>query len=351
MLFELARPLLHAVDAEQAHKLTIAGLRAGVHPRASAANPASLGISRFGLSFPNPLGIAAGFDKNAEVPDAMLAMGMGFAEVGTVTPRPQAGNPTPRIFRLPADRGVINRLGFNNEGHAAALERMRARRARGGIVGVNIGANKDTEDMAEDYVTGLKAFYGLASYFTVNISSPNTPGLRGLQSRDLLDDLVTRLLAARAELSGRDDDPTPLLIKIAPDLIDEELADIASVCRARGVDGVIVSNTTLSRDGLRDKNASENGGLSGVPLFELSTRVLRDFYRETGGELPLIGVGGVSNARTAYAKVRAGASLVQLYTALIYDGPALIGTIVAGLAKALERDGFNSLEEAVGADG
>ena len=202
MLFQLARPFLHAVDPEQAHKLTIAGLKAGVHPRPAAADPKILGIELFGLRFSNPLGIAAGFDKNAEVPDAMLAMGMGFAEVGTVTPRPQKGNPTPRIFRLPADRGVINRLGFNNEGHDAALARLRARKSRGGIVGVNIGANKDTEDMAADYVLGLKAFYGLASYFTVNISSPNTPGLRGLQSRDLLDDLVARLVAAREELSG-----------------------------------------------------------------------------------------------------------------------------------------------------
>lgn len=349
MLFDLARPFLHSLDPERAHGLTIAALRAGVHPRQTNPDPEALRTRVFGLDFPNPLGIAAGFDKNAEVPDAMLAIGFGFAEIGTVTPRPQSGNPKPRIFRLTEDGGAINRLGFNNEGHQTVRERLEARRRRPGVLGVNIGANKDTEDMAADYVEGLQAFHGLASYFTVNISSPNTPGLRGLQSKDLLDDLVVRLLAARAELTAEGAAPTPLLVKIAPDLVDEELADIAAVCLEREIDGVIVSNTTLSRENLRDSNASEQGGLSGAPLFELSTRVLRDFRRTTGAAIPLVGVGGVSSAETAYAKITAGATLVQLYTSLIYAGPALISDIKAGLTSALERDGFTSIEEAVGA--
>lgn len=349
MLFDLARPFLHAVDPEQAHRLTIAALKAGVHPRQSLEDPPQLASQVFGLNFSNPVGIAAGFDKNADVPDAMLAIGFGFAEIGTVTPQPQSGNPKPRIFRLRQDRGAINRLGFNNEGHAAALEKLERRRGKPGIVGVNIGANKDTEDKANDYVQGLQAFYPVASYFTVNISSPNTPGLRGLQSKDMLDDLVRRLLDARSELSRGDAGVVPVLIKIAPDLVDEDLADIAAVCLERKVDGVIVSNTTLSRDGLRDANKSEQGGLSGAPLFELSTGVLRDFHRATGGSIPLIGVGGISSAETAYAKIAAGASLVQLYTSLIYDGPALISDIKRGLVRALERDGFASLKDAVGA--
>ncbi len=349
MLFDLARPFLHSLDPERAHGLTIAALKAGAHPRQQGADPDILRTGAFGLDFPNPLGIAAGFDKNAEVPDAMLAIGFGFAEIGTVTPRPQSGNAKPRIFRLPEDGGAINRLGFNNEGHRAVRERLEARRRRSGILGVNIGANKDSDDMAADYVEGLRAFHGLAGYFTVNISSPNTPGLRGLQSKALLDDLVLRLLAARAELTADGAAPTPLLIKIAPDLVDEELADIASVCMERKIDGVIVSNTTLSRENLRDSNAVEQGGLSGAPLFKLSTRVLRDFRRETGGQIPLVGVGGVTSAKTAYAKITAGASLVQLYTSLIYAGPALISDIKTGLETALERDGFTSIEEAVGA--
>jgi len=348
MLFDLARPFLQVLDPEQAHGLTIAALRAGVHPRRTGADPASLKSTLLGLSFPNPIGIAAGFDKNAEVPDAMLAMGFGFAEVGTVTPEPQAGNPRPRIFRLTTERGVINRLGFNNEGHAAVRKRLEARRGRPGIVGVNIGANKNASDMAADYVEGLKAFHGLADYFTVNISSPNTPGLRGLQSKALLDDLVVRLLATRADLTPAGAAPTPLLIKIAPDLTDEELADIAAVTLERGIDGVIISNTTLSREGLHDRKRSEKGGLSGAPLFDLSTRVLGDFRRATGGRVPLIGVGGVSGWETAYAKITAGASLVQLYTALIYQGPALLSDIKNGLVEALERDGFQSLNDAVG---
>lgn len=349
MLFDLVRPFLHAVDAEQAHRLTIGALKAGVHPRQGGPDPTSLAVQLFGLSFPNPLGMAAGFDKNAEVPDALIALGFGFTEAGTVTPRPQDGNPKPRIFRLPRDRGVINRLGFNNDGHVAVLGRLEARAGRGGIVGVNIGANKDSDDMAADYVLGLAAFYGLASYFTVNISSPNTPGLRGLQARAPLDDLIGRLIEARAKLTDDGDAPTPLLVKIAPDLTDEQLADIAAVCVERQVDGVIVSNTTLSRDGLEDENAGEQGGLSGVPLFELSTRVLADFARVTERRVPLVGVGGVTSAETAYAKITAGASLVQLYTGLVYDGPELVARIKRGLAEALERDGFRSVAEAVGA--
>jgi len=350
MLFDLVRPFLHAVDAEQAHRLTIGALKAGVHPRQSEPDSPGLAVNLFGLNFPNPLGMAAGFDKNAEVPDALLSLGFGFAEAGTVTPRPQAGNPKPRIFRLPRDKGVINRLGFNNEGHVAVLGRLEERAGRGGIVGVNIGANKDSDDMAADYVLGLAAFYGVASYFTVNISSPNTPGLRGLQARAPLDDLIGRLMEARANLTDEGNAPAPLLVKIAPDLTDEQLADIAAVCVERSVDGVIISNTTLSRDGLEDANAKEQGGLSGAPLFDLSTRVLADFARETKRRLPLIGVGGVSSAETAYAKITAGASLVQLYTSLVYAGPELVAGIKRGLAEHLQRDGFRSVSEAVGAN-
>jgi dihydroorotate dehydrogenase len=299
----------------------------------------------FGLDFPNPLGLAPGFDKNAEVPDAVLAQGFGFVEVGTITPRPQAGNPKPRLFRLAADRAVINRMGFNNEGQAAALSRLEARKPHG-VVGVNIGANKDSEDRGADYVSGLAAFAGVASYITVNISSPNTPGLRALQSRAELRALLVRLKAARA---GQPRNP-PLLLKIAPDLEDAELGDIAAICLEGLVDGLIVSNTTLAREGLKSSHAREPGGLSGAPLFEASTKALAKTYALTRGKLPLIGVGGVSDAETAWRKIRAGASLIQLYTALVYGGPGLVGEILEGLKLRLARHGLENISEAVGAD-
>ena len=283
-LSSLALPFLRLMDPEQAHQATLLALKSGLGP-CGKADPASLGIDLLGMHFSNPLGIAAGFDKNGEVPDAMLKLGFGFAEVGTTTPRPQSGNPKPRIFRLQQDRAVINRLGFNNEGHAAMEARLTKRAGKGGIVGVNLGANKDTEDKAADYVLGIKRFENLASYFTVNVSSPNTPGLRGLQSRAELEDLLGRVLEAR-------EGQTPILLKIAPDLVYEEREDIAAVVLESGVDGLIVSNTTIARDGLvSGGHADETGGLSGAPLMEMATDVLADMRRLTKGKVPLIGRG------------------------------------------------------------
>ncbi|HUD53335.1 quinone-dependent dihydroorotate dehydrogenase [Parvibaculum sp.] len=343
-LFPLARPALRFVEPERAHRLTILALKLGLAPRDVAPDPSSLGIDLWGMHFPNPVGIAAGFDKNGEVPDAMLKLGLGFAEVGTVTPRPQSGNPRPRVFRLADERAVVNRLGFNNEGHDALKRRLVARRARPGIIGVNIGANKDSADRVADYEAGIAAFEGLASYFTVNISSPNTPGLRALQNRAELEGLVTRVLKAR---KGR----TPVLLKIAPDLNDEELADIAAVACEQKLDGLIVSNTTIHREGLvSGPHAREAGGLSGRPLFALSTEVLCSMYRLTNGKIPIVGVGGVSSGADAYAKIRAGASLVQLYTALTYDGPTLVSRIKRELALLLAADGIAHLRDAVGLD-
>lgn len=332
--FPLLRPLLHSLDAETAHGLTIRLLR-GFAPGTPRSSDRRLAVAAFGLAFPNPLGLAAGFDKNAEVPDAMLGLGFGFVEIGTVTPRPQAGNPRPRLFRLPADRGVINRMGFNNEGQAATLRRLEARAGRPGIVGVNIGANKDSADRVADYVAGIEAFSHLASYVTINISSPNTPGLRGLQSRAELETLLSRLGEARARQRRQ----PPMLLKIAPDLGDDELEDIARCCGGGAVDGIIVSNTTLRRDGLSSPTLGEAGGLSGAPLFALSTRVLAKVYLLTGGRLPLIGAGGIGDAETAWIKLRAGATLLQLYSALVYAGPALVEEILTGLAARLAASG------------
>jgi len=301
----------------------------------------------WGLDFPNPVGIAAGFDKDARVPDALLRLGFGFVEVGTVTPLPQPGNPQPRVFRLDEDGALINRLGFNNEGLDALLARMRARGGRGGIVGINIGRNRDSTDPLADYVTGVRRGAELADYLVVNVSSPNTPGLRDLQAPEMLEALLGKLLAAREE-AGRQ---VPLLVKIAPDLAHKERADIAAVALAAGIDGIIVSNTTVTRPaGLRSTQAHETGGLSGGPLLDLSTEVLRDMYRLTEGRLPLVGVGGIAGAVDAYAKIRAGASLVQLYTALVFAGPALLHELKAGLAELLDRDGFTSVSDAVGTD-
>ena len=331
LAFPFARPLLHALDAETAHGLTMSAMPAG----APAAADPRLAVEAFGLSFPNPLGVAAGFDKNAEVPDAMLALGFGFTEIGTVTPKPQVGNPRPRLFRLPEDGAVINRMGFNNEGHAAALRRLEARRGRGGIVGVNIGANKDSADRIGDYVQGISRFTHVASYFTVNISSPNTPGLRGLQSRAELEQLLSRLNDERA----RHEAQPPMLLKIAPDLREDELEDIAAACGGGAVDGIIVSNTTLSRDGLRSGHAKEQGGLSGLPLLALSTRQLARMFVLTDGRIPLVGAGGVHDGASALMKIRAGASLVQLYSALVYQGPGLVIGILNHLAAEAARHG------------
>ena len=334
--FPYVRPFLHALDAETAHLMTLRALN--IMPATGfVPHDPRLGVSAFGLEFPNPLGLAAGFDKNAHVPDAMLAMGFGFTEIGTVTPRPQAGNPRPRLFRLREDEAVINRMGFNNEGHAAVLRRLAARRGRAGIVGVNIGANKETEDRIADYVKGIEAFSDVASYFTVNISSPNTPGLRALQSRAELEQLLARLNAARSQQAKR----PAMLLKIAPDLRQDELEDIAAACAGGAVDGIIVSNTTLSREGLASPLAKEQGGLSGKPLMALSTRQLARLFLLTEGRIPLIGVGGIHDAASAIAKIRAGASLIQLYSALVYKGPVLVQQILSGLLAEMTREGAN----------
>jgi dihydroorotate dehydrogenase len=343
-----ARPFLRAIDPELAHALAIRALRLAPLPSAGKEDEA-LSISAFGLKFPNPLGMAAGFDKNAEVPDALLRLGFGFVEVGTLTPHPQSGNPTPRLFRLDADAAVINRLGFNNEGHHAAL--MRLKRRGSGLVGVNIGANKDSPDRAADYVAGIRTLAEVASYFTVNISSPNTPGLRDLQQRAALDDLLLRVLEARdaaAAASGR----RPVLLKIAPDLGLNELDDIVAVARRREVDGMIVSNTTVTRPAsLSDRaKAQEAGGLSGRPLFRLSTRILAETYVRVEGTFPLIGVGGVDSGAAAFAKIKAGASLMQLYTGLIFRGISLLPAIKADLVNLLRLARVDRLTDAVGRD-
>lgn len=342
-LFPLLRPGLHAFEPERAHEMTLRSLELGLYPRSCGRDPASLHQKLFGLDFSNPVGMAAGFDKDGRVPDALFGLGFGFAEVGTVTPRPQAGNPKPRLFRLPADQAVINRMGFNNRGLAALSARLGGRRRGGGILGINIGANKDSSDKTSDYVTGVQAVQDLADYIVINISSPNTPGLRDLQAREALEELVGRVMAARSSA-------TPLLVKIAPDLDEAGLEDVVAVAMAHGIDGMIVSNTTLSREGLSDPAAGEEGGLSGRPLFARSTRMLARTHVLTGGKLPLIGVGGVDSGAAAYRKILAGASLIQLYSALIYQGPALIGRIKNELAAALNRDGHASLAEAVGTE-
>jgi len=331
------------VDAETAHRLTVQLMHGGWGPKVSIDDP-RLNISVAGLAFPNPLGLAAGFDKNAEAPDAMLDLGFGFVEVGAVTPRPQDGNPRPRVFRLRADAAVINRYGFNNDGLEVIAARLKGR-ARRGIVGVNLGANKDSEDRAEDYVTGLKGLAGAADFFTVNISSPNTPGLRALQGKAPLIELMQRVLAARDDVAVG----APVFLKIAPDLADEDKADIADVARTMALDGLIISNTTIARDAsLRSARAAEAGGLSGRPLFVRSTALLREFHKAIGNATPLIGVGGVSSARDAYEKILAGASLVQLYTALIYEGPGLPSRVLKGLPGFLNADGFATIADAIG---
>lgn len=345
----VAQPFLQAVDPERAHDLTIEALRLGLHPRQRVGDDPALAVALWDLHFPNPLGMAAGFDKNGVVPDALLAMGMGFAEAGTVTPLPQDGNPRPRVFRLKDERAVINRLGFNNEGHEAMRKRLLARRGRGGIVGVNVGANKDSDDRTADYVAGIRLFADLASYFTVNISSPNTPGLRDLQQSAALDDLLARVLEARdaeAQANGR---KVPVALKIAPDIDEAAMDDIAAVLARRGPDALIVSNTTLSRPGVGGhEHAGEAGGLSGRPLFERSTAVLARMRMRLDDAMPIIGVGGIDDARSAYEKIRAGATLIQLYTGLIYGGFELIGEIKSGLAAALRADGHARIADAVG---
>ena len=344
-LFSLARQVLFQFSPEDAHNITLTSLEHGLHPRAPQDIDPALHVSAFGLNFPNPVGIAAGFDKDARVPDAVLAMGCGFAEIGTVTPQPQDGNPKPRIFRLPNDHAVINRLGFNNGGHAAALTRLERRKKQNGIVGVNIGANKDSSDRIADYVAGIRAFHKLASYFVINISSPNTPGLRNLQAADALDDLLARVMSARTKATDAEDRRPAVLVKIAPDLTPDELNQTISQLIAHNVDGIAVSNTTLSRGGLTERENIESGGLSGRPLFERSTIMLARVFQQTEGKIPLIGIGGIDSGTTAVEKIKAGATLLQLYTGLIYEGPGLIPRINTALKNACRTSGVNTISE------
>ncbi len=333
-----ATGMLFTLDPETAHGLSIKALKCGLTPPFGLREDSRLEVQVAGLEFPNPLGMAAGYDKNVEVPDALLALGFGFAEAGTITPKPQPGNDRPRIFRLTHDEAVINRLGFNNEGHAAAKRRLLARYGKPGIVGVNIGANKDSADRIEDYVLGVREFAPLASYLTVNISSPNTPGLRQLQSGDNLNELLSRVASARASFNERH---VPVFLKIAPDLQDADIETIVDGVKKNGFDGIIVSNTTLSRDGLSpSRNSGEAGGLSGKPLFARSTIVLAKTRLAAGPDLPLIGVGGINSPETALEKIRAGADLVQLYTGMIYGGPFLPRQIIRGMRKFLDKTGL-----------
>jgi dihydroorotate dehydrogenase len=342
-LFGLGQALLLVLPPEQAHELAIKGLELGLYPRAAGPDDKRLVQTVFGLDFPNPLGMAPGFDKNARVPRELLAVGFGFVEVGTLTPRPQSGNPAPRLFRSTSDRAIINRLGFNNEGQEMALFGLMDRPQ--GIVGVNIGAGRDSKDRIADYVSGIERMAPVASYLTVNISSPNTPGLRDLQAPDALDALLKRVQAARASLTTR----PPLLVKLAPDLADEDLPEIVGVIVANGVDGIVVSNTTLARYGLKDASfARETGGLSGRPLFVRSTRMLARVYRLTEGKLPLVGVGGIDSSETALTKIAAGASLIQLYTGLVFEGLGLIERIKQALLKAIEQAKADSLAPLIG---
>jgi dihydroorotate dehydrogenase len=346
----LARPLLAALDPEDAHRLTIALLKFAPLPRAGKDDP-RLAVRAFGLDFPNPVGMAAGFDKHAEVPDAVLRLGFGLVEVGTVTPQPQQGNPRPRVFRLDADEAVINRLGFKSEGADRALRRLTRRARQGGIVGINIGANKDSSDRIGDYVRLIERFAPIASYITINVSSPNTPGLRNLQQASALGDLLARVSEARARATG-DTGPTPVLLKIAPDLSLDELDDIVDVARALLIDGMIVGNTTVTRvPSLRDSaRAKEAGGLSGRPLFSLSTRMLAESYVRVENAFPLIGAGGIDSGAAALAKIRAGATLLQLYSALVFRGLGLVAEIKGALVDAVARERREALSDLVGVD-
>jgi dihydroorotate dehydrogenase len=346
VLDRLAVPALRAFDPETAHQLTVAALKMKPLARPAICD-VRLAVSAFKLQFPNPLGIAAGFDKNGEIIDALFSMGFGFVEVGTVTPRPQVGNPRPRIFRLSRDVGIINRLGFNNQGHRAVHARLSQRR-KTGILGINIGANKDSADRVNDYVSGIERFFDVAGYFTINISSPNTPGLRDFHDVRALDDLLARLVAVREDLHGQG--WRPILLKISPDLTLAQLDDVVGVARRRNIDGMIVTNTTVSRPAsLRDRaRADQTGGLSGRPLFALSTHMLAASYLRVENQFPLVGVGGICDAASAFEKICAGATLLQIYSGLVFKGPRLIQQICTGLLAELTRAGYRTIEAAVG---
>ena len=345
-VFGLVRPLLLALPPEQAHELTLRALEAGLYPRLGGFDDSRIAVSLWGLTFSNPLGVAAGFDKDARVPDAMLAMGFGYAEIGTVTPRPQPGNPRPRVFRLFRDKALINRLGFNSSGFDAVLRRLV--RSERGIVGVNIGANRDTADRGADYVEGLRRFYGWASYFMVNISSPNTPGLRDLQAPSALDELIGRLFTARSEMMAAGMPWRPIIVKLAPDIAEPDLEAVITVLRARGIDGIAASNTTLARTGVGDRKRAEVGGISGRPLFHRSTVMLARIYRLSEGKIPLIGIGGIDSGPMAIAKIEAGASLLQLYTGLVFEGPRLLVSLKRALIGHVDRLKLSNIGEARG---
>jgi dihydroorotate dehydrogenase len=344
MLFRLIRPAVFALDSETGHRLALRALAA--LPARARAPAGPLAVEVAGLTFPNPVGVAAGFDKDAEVPDALLGLGFGFTEVGSITPLPQAGNPKPRLFRLVEDRAVINRMGFNNGGAEAALARLQAREGRAGIVAVNIGANKDSADRIADYAVMARTMAPLASYLCVNISSPNTPGLRALQDEGALTGLLDAVIAARDETGST----APIFLKVAPDLEPADIDAIARIAIDKCLGALVVSNTTISRPALRSHHAGETGGLSGAPLRALATQRLRDFRKATGGAVPLVGVGGIATAEHAWERIRAGASLVQLYSAMVYEGPGLGATIARGLEALMRRDGFASIAEAVGSE-
>jgi dihydroorotate dehydrogenase len=348
-LFGLARPFIHAFDAETAHVLTVKALKlAPVLP--CAPDDKSLATSVFGLDFTNPVGLAAGFDKNAEVYAGTLGLGFGFVEVGGVTPLPQPGNARPRVFRLSEDAAVINRYGLNSEGMEAVAARLSQRRAGGGIVGINLGANKESADRAADYAVLAKRLAPLADFLTINVSSPNTPGLRDLQAENVLDDLVARTIDARDEacIGGR---RTPVLVKIAPDLTLPELDGMIAVALRRGIDGMVISNTTVARpETLRNVARNETGGLSGRPLFAPSTQLLAQAFLRIEGRMPLVGVGGIESVETAWSKISAGASLIQFYTAMVYKGPGLVREITQGLVARLKAEGLTSVSQAVGRD-
>lgn len=346
-LFPLAKPILHGLDAETAHDLTLRALSL-LPPRTPPASDPLLAVQLFGKTFPNPVGLAAGFDKGARVPDALLGLGFGFVEVGGVVPKAQPGNPKPRVFRLPGDRAVINRFGLNSEGVDTVADRLRARRGRGGIVGVNIGANKDAADRLADYVSCTRALAPLVDFITVNISSPNTPGLRDLQGEAFLDELLARVIAARDEISAG----TAVLVKIAPDITLDALDAMAATALRRGVEALVVSNTTIARPVtlIERRGAAETGGLSGRPLFAPSTRLLAQTFLRVGNQIPLIGVGGIDSAEAAWIKIQAGARLIQLYSALVYEGPGLVESIKAGLAARLSAEGLPTLDKVVGRD-
>ena len=342
MFYTLLRPALFLVDPESAHGLSLAALKA--MPRFGTAVAGPLAVTVAGLTFPNPLGMAAGYDKDGEVPDALLGLGFGFAEAGSITPLPQPGNPRPRLFRLIEDRGVINRMGFNNDGAEAAVERLARRRGRGGIVGINIGANKDSPDRIADYAGLARLMAPLASYLAVNVSSPNTPGLRALQDETALSTLLDAVLEARGAKGP------PVFLKVAPDLEPGDIDAIARIALDKKLGALIVSNTTTSRPPLKSRHAGEAGGLSGAPLRELAQQRLRDFRKATGGAMPLVGVGGIASAEDAWARIRAGASLVQLYSAMVYEGPGVARSITCGIERLMRRDGFTTIAEAVGSE-